>query len=140
MNNSRRGFLTKGTLGAVGAAAGLGLANKTFGHAGLTSTAPRLALDRAAFQAHLNSDFLIGVTKVPIKLIDVVDLGSKRTADGKKEAFSLTFRASAETTLPQNTFMIEHAKLGMFSLFIVPIVARDKSNRYYEAVINRLHG
>jgi hypothetical protein len=140
MNNSRRGFLRNGTLGAVGAAAGLGLANKTFGHAELTSTAPRLALDRAAFQAHLNTDFLIGITKVPIKLIDVVDLGSKRTADGTKEAFSLTFRATAETTLPQNTFMIEHEKLGMFSLFIVPIVARDKSNRYYEAVINRLHG
>ena len=140
MNNSRRGFLRKGALGALGVAAGLTLANKTLGHAELTSTAPRLALDRAAFQAHLNTDFLIGITKVPIKLIDVVDLGSKRTASGTKEAFSLTFRASAETTLPQNTFMIEHAKLGMFSLLIVPIVARDKNNRYYEAVINRLHG
>jgi hypothetical protein len=83
---------------------------------------------------------LIGVTKAPIKLIDVVDLGSRRTSKGSKEAFSLTFRASAETSLTQKTFMIEHAKLGMFSLFIVPIVAKDKNNRYYEAVINRLHG
>ena len=140
MNNSRRGFLRNGTLGAVGAAAGLGLANKAFGHVELSSTAPRLALDRAAFQAHLNTEFLIGVTKVPIKLIDVSDLGSKRTSNGTKEAFSLTFRGSTETTLHQETFMIEHAKLGMFSLFIVPIVAKDKSSRYYEAIINRLHG
>jgi hypothetical protein len=140
MNNSRRGFLRKGTLGALGIAAGLSLGNKTFGLAGLTSTGPRFALDKAAFQAHLNTEFLIGATKVAVKLIDILDLGSKRTANGAKEAFSLTFRGSTETTLHQDTFRIEHAKLGTFSLLLVPIVAKDKSSRYYEAVINQLHG
>jgi hypothetical protein len=140
MDTSRRGFLRKGTVGAFGAAVSLGLTDKAVGHGGLSSTAPRLSLDKAAFRGQLKTMFFIGVSKVPINLIDVVDLGSKRTNNGPREAFSLTFHGDHSSPLEQQTYMIEHEKLGMFSLFIVPIVSRDKSARYYEAVINRLHG
>jgi len=139
MDTSRRGFLKRGTLGALGAAVSLGLADKVLGHEGLSSTAPRMALDKAAFQAQLKTPFFIGVSKIPIKLIEVFDLGSKRTAKGPREAFSLTFHSDKALMLPQQTYMIEHDKLGMFSLLIVPIVSKDKSARYYEAVINRLY-
>ena len=139
MDTSRRGFLKKGTVGALAAALSLGLADKVLGHEGLASTAPRLALDKAAFQAQLKTPFFLGVSRVPIKLIEVVDLGSKRSANGPREAFSLTFHGDNASPLQQQTYMIEHDKLGMFSMLIVPIVSKDKSARYYEAVINRLY-
>ena len=139
MDTSRRGFLKKGAVGALGAAVSLGLADKVLGHEGLSSTAPRLALDKAAFQAQLKTPFFIGVSRIPIKLIEVVDLGSKRSAKNPREAFSLTFRGDSASPLQQQTYMIEHDKLGMFSMLIVPIVSKDKSARYYEAVVNRLY-
>ena len=139
MTTSRRNFLKKGTLGALAAGISLVITETDFGRAGLPSTAPRLLLDRAAFQAHLKTDFFIGVSKVRVRLIEVLNLGSRHSIDGKKEAFTLTFRGDVGSPLKQETYMIEHDKLGTFSLFLVPIVARDKSARYYEAVINRLH-
>jgi len=139
MTTSRRNFLKNGTLGALAAGVSLGITEPDFGRAALSSTAPRLLLDRAAFQAHLRTDFFIGISKVCITLIEVLNLGSKRSADGKREAFTLTFRGDNASPLKQDTYMIEHDKLGMFSLFLVPVVSRDKSGRYYEAVINRLH-
>jgi hypothetical protein len=138
MDTSRRGFLKKGAVGALGAAVSLGLADKVLGR-GLSSNAPRLALDKATFQAQLGTLFFIGASRVPIKLIEVVDLGSKRTTNGAREAFSLTFHGDNASPLRQETYMIDHEKLGRFSLLVVPIVSRDQSRRYYEVVINRLH-
>ena len=139
MTTSRRNFLKNGTLGALAAGVSLGITETDFGRAALSSTAPRLLLDRAAFQAHLKTEFLIGISKVSVRLIEVLNLGSKQSADGRKEAFTLTFRGDNGSPLKQDTYLIEHEKLGMFSLFLVPVVSRDKSARYYEAVINRLH-
>ena len=139
MDTSRRGFLKKGAVGAMATAFSFGLADKVLGHGGLSLAAPRLALDRAAFQAQLRTQFFLGASRVPIRLIEVIDLGSKRSANGPREAFSLTFHGDNASPLRQETYMIEHEKLGMFSLLIVPIVSKDKSARYYEAVINRLH-
>lgn len=135
MDASRRGFLKRGTVGALGVALSLGSTDKILARAGLSCAAPRLALDKAAFQAQLRTQFFIGVSRVPIKLFEVFDLGSRRNA----EAFSLIFQCDNTSPLRQETYRIDHEKLGRFSLLLVPIVSRDKSCRYYEAVINRLH-
>jgi hypothetical protein len=140
MDASRRGFLKKGTVGALGVALSLGSTDKILGRAGSSSATPRLPLDKAAFQAQLKTPFFIGVSRVPITLFEVFDLGSKRTANGSREAFSLTFRGDNASPLRQETYRIDHEKLGRFSLLLVPTVSKEKSCRYYEAVINRLHG
>jgi len=139
MTTSRRNFLKNGTLGALATGVSLGITETDFGRAALSSTAPRLLLDREAFESQLRTDFLIGITKVSVRLIEVLNLGSKQGADGKKEAFTLTFRGDNRSPLKQETYMIEHDRLGTFSLFLVPVVSRDKSAKYYEAVINRLY-
>ena len=53
---------------------------------------------------------------------------------GGRQPFSLTFRGPAEPALPQATYGFEHAELGAFDLFIVPI-GRDDGGMIYEAVI-----
>jgi hypothetical protein len=137
---SRRNFLKQGTLGAIAAGFSLGLGD-SLTHVSASSRSP-LGLNRAAFASQLRTTFLInqGSGKVPLKLIEVVDIGSKRTANGLREAFALILRGSDATPLKQETYTIEHEKLGTFSFLVVPVISRDTKSRYYEININRLHG
>jgi hypothetical protein len=50
-------------------------------------------------------------------------------------AFSLTFLAPGPEHLEQQIFALEHAELGQFDLFLVPLGPHDGRMRY-EAVIN----
>ena len=138
---SRRKFLKQGTLGALAAGVTVGLAKKAVGGASADSLSA-LALNRAAFLSQLRTTFVIknGSRKIPLKLIEVANLGSKRAMNDSREAFSLVFTGGTSATLKQGTYSIDHEKLGEFSMLIVPIFARDKSVRYYEININRLHG
>ena len=137
---SRRKFLKQGTLGALAAGLSFGLGDKV--RAGTMSSSLPLGLNREAFASQLHTTFHIkrGSESVPLKLIDVAEIGSKRTVHGTREAFALVLRGSDETQLEQDTYVIEHDKLGALSFLMVPIGLRDKSSRYYEININRLHG
>jgi uncharacterized protein DUF6916 len=139
---SRRKFLKEGTLGAIAAGFTFGLGSKTTEGAPLGSSAGPFGLNRAAFASQLNTTFLItqASRRIPLKLIEVVDLGSRQTVRGEREAFALVFRGSKTSSLEQGTYAIEHEKLGGFSFLVVPVFSRDDSARYYEININRLHG
>jgi len=137
---SRRKFLTQGTLGAIAAGFTLGLGDKVIGREVLvSSTTTTLGLNRAAFASQLQTTFLIndGTRKIPLKLVEVVDRGK---TTGQREAFALVLRGTNFSPLNQETYAIEHEKLGRFFLLVVPILAQDKKARYYEININRLHG
>ncbi|HEY3037536.1 MAG TPA: twin-arginine translocation signal domain-containing protein [Pyrinomonadaceae bacterium] len=139
MGTSRRDFIKKGSLVALVAGVPLSLAERT---AASETAVPAIAfgLNKAAFLAQVNSTFLInaGVSKVALRLVDVADL-PRRGANAQKEAFSLLFKGDKSTALEQNTYLIEHEKLGLFSFLVVPIMSKNKSALHYEAIINRLH-
>lgn len=139
MGTSRRDFIKKGSLLALVAGVPLSLA-KTTAASETPASSVAFGLNKAAFLAQLNSTFLIneGASKVAVRLVDVSDL--RRPGDSaSKEAFSLLFKGDKATALEQNTYLIEHEKLGLFSFLVVPVMSKDKSARHYEAVINRLH-
>jgi hypothetical protein len=125
---------------ALAAGVPLGLSEKTLGMGVATSSAGS-GLSKAAFESQLHTKFVIndGASKVAITLVEVTNLGSKKENQTGKEGFSLLFQAPTNTTLQQNTYLIEHEKLGMFSFLIVPIGRKDKSAARYEAVVNRLY-
>jgi uncharacterized protein DUF6916 len=50
-------------------------------------------------------------------------------------AFSLLFHAPGTDHLPQQIFALEHAELGQFDLFLVPLGPEGDRMRY-EAVVN----
>ena len=138
MSTSRRNFLKSSTMVALAAGVPLGVA-KTAAFAAAGSSAPDNVLTKAAFESALNTKFHINAnrTKVSVKLVDIQDLGSG--AIGDKEAFSLTFRGDNFTSLGQNTYVIEHARLGSFSFLLVPMRRDHRDRPQYEAVVNRLH-
>ena len=139
MSTSRRNFLKSGSLVALAVGAPISFVSRAAGSE-RTQPSSGFSLDKSAFLSQLNTDFLIaqGGTKARVRLVDVSDL-PRRDAKVRGEGFSLVFRGNRARALKQATYVIEHNKLGQFSFLVVPIMRKDKSANYYEAVINRLH-
>ena len=139
MKSSRREFLKRGTLGAI--AAGVPLAFSGKASAMGIAPSPTAGLNLAAFKSQLGTTFTINdeAAKVKMTLVEVANFASRKQAAAGREGFSLRFRGPQEMALKQNTYLIEHEQLGMFSFLLVPIGTRDRRSPYYEAVINRLH-
>ena len=137
MSSSRREFLKRGTFVALAAGVPLTLTKKAFG----MSTPTAAGLNITAFKSQLGTKFFINheASKVKMRLIDVTNFASSKQTAAGKEGFSLLFRGPQEATLKQDTYLIEHEQLGMFSLLVVPIGTKDRRAPHYEAVINRLH-
>lgn len=135
-SSSRREFLKRGTFVALAAGVPLALTEKAFG-----MSATPAGLNMESFKSQLGTSFLINhqAAKVKIKLVDVASFASRKEAAAGKEGFSLIFCGSAETPLKQDTYVIEHEQLGMFSFLVVPVGTNDKRGPHYEVVINRLH-
>ncbi len=140
MTSSRREFLKRGSWLALAAGVPLSLAGKAAGMGGATGSAG-VGLSKAAFESQLHTKFQInqGASKVTVMLVDVANFASRKQTEAGKEGFSLVFRGPKDMTLKQNTYLIEHEKLGMFSFLIVPIKTKDNRAAHYEAVINRLN-
>jgi len=137
MSSSRREFLKRGTLMALAAGVPLSLTEKAFG----TTKSTAAGLNMAAFKSQLGTSFHINhqASKVNFKLVDVTSFASRKQTAAGKEGFSLLFRGPKEATLKQDTYLIEHEQLGMFSFLVVPVGTKDARAPHYEAVINRLH-
>lgn len=136
MRSSRREFLKRGTLVALAAGVPLALTEKAFGNAKTAA-----GLNMASFKSQLGTSFQINyqASKVKFTLVGVANFASRKETAAGKEGFSLLFRGPQEATLKQDTYLIEHEQLGMFSFLVVPVGANDKRAPRYEAVINRLH-
>lgn len=137
MSSSRREFLKRGTLVALAAGVPLALTEKALG----TTKSTAAGLNLASFKSQLGTSFQINyqASKVKITLVDVANFASRKQAAAGKEGFSLLFRGPKEMPLKQDTYLIEHEQLGMFSFLVVPVGTKDTRNLQYEAVINRLH-
>ena len=137
MSSSRRDFLKRGTFVALAAGVPLALTGKASG----MGTSKVAGLSMASFKSQLGTSFSINhqASKVKIKLVEVTNFASRKQTAAGKEGFSLLFRGPQEETLKQDTYLIEHDELGMFSFLIVPVGTKDTSAPHYEAVINRLH-
>lgn len=112
-------------------------------------------LDRVAFEAAVGSGFRVtpttgGSSVVWLRLLSVNDLPAlvpintgamavppprQKSAPVKTAGFLLSFLGTLPKPLPQGTYNFEHARLGKFSLLIVPGKSGQET---YTAVINRL--
>jgi hypothetical protein len=108
---------------------------------GLTGTSNASGLTLAAFKSQIDSTFLVNNqgSKLKMKLTGVTSLASRKQSRAGKEGFSLLFEGPKDTTLNQNTYLIEHEQMGMFSFLLVPAKLKNKTGTHYEAVVNRLY-
>ena len=96
-------------------------------------------LARSQFTAALGEVFK--VQEHPLKVVDMtlVEVSPLPGEVGihSEWSFSLLFAASTEIQLQQETYQVNHPKLGDFPLFLVPM-GMDKRSPKYEAVFNQV--
>ncbi|MHC4695587.1 MAG: DUF6916 family protein [Planctomycetota bacterium] len=94
-------------------------------------------LTKEAFSNCLHSKFRILDKSSPTVIeAELVEVHEGRSS-AQHEQFSVLFAGPCEPCLPQRTYEVEHAAMGSFDLFLVPIGA-DQDGTRYEAVFNRL--
>jgi len=103
-------------------------------------------LTKDFFKARVGEKFTVKSETPPAKteltLKEVAEAPDRLTLgpDGKPlmESFRVIFEGASEQSLPQRIYDFEHAKLGTFSLFMVPVVSKNPAVKQYEVVFNRL--
>jgi hypothetical protein len=109
-----------------------------------TKGQPSISFSPSTFSPHLNSTFrahLNNISAVDLELVEVSDDSPSSTSKRKAfqtKSFSLEFTASGHSTFPSGNYLMEHAALGKFLLFISPVSRPNKPARY-QAVFNHLH-
>ena len=94
------------------------------------------SLTHEAFARNLKTKFQVQLEadqSVELGLIEVSEL----KLFPRQEEFSILFLGPNEFFLGQGTRLMEHAEMGQFDLFLVPI-RQDDQGYYYEAVFNRI--
>ena len=158
MNLSRRSFLHFGGMVGLAAVVQGSIAPLAFGQGhkkrelgtGIGWVVPKQALNdplyvmtRNMFTENLYTKFAFSLGGVKIGyfvLVDVVDMNPdfvKSNPDSIRECFSLVFQGPRGLPLRQETYAIQHGKLGNFQLLLVPGDASG-AGPHYEAVINRV--
>lgn len=89
------------------------------------------------FAENLNSKFTLYLgdeNTVEIELVEAI----KRNGNPRQDVFSILFLGPGEKPFEQNSYPVEHERLGKFELFIVPI-EQTARGFFYEAIFNRIH-
>ena len=101
----------------------------------MTTDAP---LTEEEFSRHLNTSFDVQVgdsQRVELKLLKVEGYKERPGEEQGMERFAVYFEGPAEPYLPQNTYTLEHERMGSNAIFIVP-VGRSADGFHYQAVFN----
>ena len=88
----------------------------------------------AGFRDAVDTAFEVGTGGARLSEMTLLDV-SVRDRGPAWECFSLLF-AGPRPALPQAIYALEHADLGSFALFLVPVVS-PPDVQHYEAVFNR---
>jgi hypothetical protein len=104
-------------------------------------------LTYATFSAHLGETFQVhrgSADAIAVELIQATDRGRSAPAEDQavavpqeSESFSIIFLGPPDRMLSQGTYRFEHAHIGSFPLFVVPIGTAN-GRIQYEAVFNRM--
>ena len=95
-------------------------------------------LTEKEFSKHVNTNFRVeldGENSVDLELTEVKGYMSKNNEQTGMERFSIYFQGPAEPSLVQKLYVFQHAEMGSFEMFLVPI-AKNKAGFRYEAVFN----
>ncbi len=88
------------------------------------------------FQPHVGKTFRVIVDErqyMPAELISVTPWGD--TSDGKRQPFTLLFRADRGHAIPQATYTVDTEGMEPFPLFLVPLQPESDGTRY-EAIFS----
>ena len=101
---------------------------------------PLAEMSQATFAELLHTRFRVRANETTLVEIELVEATAHQPSQGpapsQTGSFSLLFTGPLNPFLPQRTYVLQHEKLGVFDLFIVP-VGKDQNGFQYEAIFNR---
>lgn len=92
----------------------------------------------AEFAENLNTKFAVRVSAprpIELELVEVRGWALQPKEAQGMERFSVFFYGPGDIFMPQSTYTLEHERMGVFDIFLVPIGQDDRGYRY-EAVFN----
>jgi hypothetical protein len=94
---------------------------------------------KSLFRVYADADKTVELllAKAMVSRDTQVKRGKGRGGDAGNEKFSLLFTGPREGLLQQRIYKFEHERIGRFEMFITPVVPKENSRYYYEAVFNR---
>ena len=90
------------------------------------------------FSKHVNTNFRATIddaTQADLELVEVKSYSSKHEEQSGMERFSIYFTGRANPFLIQKLYAFQHAEMGEFEMFLVPLSRNEEESRY-EAVFN----
>ncbi len=92
---------------------------------------------REAFTGHMGDSFRLPLNADQSLSLTLIEVTPLKAYEGlpRQDPMALLFRGPCDVVLPQNTYNLEHERLGTVTLFLVPIIP-DAEGPRYEAVIN----
>lgn len=97
--------------------------------------------NKSTFAPYVNTEFSVRLDATRVSKITLVEVKDYASASNQEatgeECFSLFFTAPSSRSFAQNTYEVEHAALGKFSLFLVPVGMRSGGKQKFEAAFNR---
>ena len=86
------------------------------------------------FKRHLDETFHLVAESSPPAALRLIEATPVANAAGQQRVpFSIIFRGPHDVVFPQRIYRLEHAAMGAFELFLVPI-GPDAEGMRYEAV------
>jgi hypothetical protein len=92
-------------------------------------------LTSKSFSENLKTIFEIQVSALDTQELELIEV-SKQEIHRGTESFDVLFRGKKENQFTQGTYMIHHARMGSFPVFVVPV--GDGKNVLYQAIFSRL--
>ncbi len=107
----------------------------------VSRTAGRAGPGFEQFSRQVNTPFFVQAGPQLVRLVlvaaDTFPAASPAAEDAGNEKFSLLFRGPVQPPLGQDTYRLDHRRLGRLEIFIVPIGCLDPALCLYQAVFDR---
>ena len=87
------------------------------------------------FSGHVNETFPAAINDGEVSFVLVEARGLPAGPHHSRPPFSLLFRNTASFLFPQQTYQMQHPRLGEIGIFLVP-VAREREGFLYQAIFN----
>jgi hypothetical protein len=105
---------------------------------------PLYKITRAMFTKNLDTKFTVVLKEVKLTEMTLIEVNNlnppfvKGDGTSSRETFSLVFQGPVALPLKQDTYTLEHSRLGTFKLLLVP-GETARSGIRYAALINRVY-
>ncbi|WP_242140383.1 hypothetical protein [Sphingomonas sp. TREG-RG-20F-R18-01] len=73
------------------------------------------------FAGHVGTTFTVGMPKLGMVALTLVEASRRRAVDGRASPFSLVFPSSSSETWPQSTYHMTHPVMGQLDIFLAPL-------------------